>query len=104
MHSRYPDILIIDLDIIAAAPAEMNVSGYGDLIATWTAPVDWYLANRLGMNDVFHTAPSDMIRTQCSSLLERSAALKAGDGETVNVPPSNRSARRSLAIVPRFSI
>ena len=48
VHSRYPDILIIDLDIVAAAPAEMNVSGYGDLIATWTAPVDWYLGNVLG--------------------------------------------------------
>jgi glycerol-1-phosphate dehydrogenase [NAD(P)+] len=63
IHSHYPSILIVDLDIIADAPAEMNVSGYGDLIATWTAPVDWYLANVLGMGDNFHTAPSDMIRT-----------------------------------------
>ena len=41
VHSRYPTVLIIDLDIVTAAPPEMNVSGYGDLIATWTAPVDW---------------------------------------------------------------
>ena len=83
VHSCYPRILIIDLDVIAAAPAEMNVSGYGDLIATWTAPVDWYLANILGMGDNFHTAPSDMIRTQCSELLEDSELLKAGDSETI---------------------
>ena len=83
VHSRYPDILIIDLDIVAAAPAEMNVSGYGDLIATWTAPVDWYLGNVLGMSSGFHTAPSDMIRTQCEELLENSAKLAAGDDKVL---------------------
>lgn len=83
VHSRYPAVLLIDLDIVGAAPAEMNVSGYGDLIATWTAPVDWYLANVLGMNDRFHTAPSDMIRTQCRRLLKNSEKLAAGDAKTL---------------------
>lgn len=83
VHSRYPDILLIDLDIVTAAPAEMNVSGYGDLIATWTAPVDWYLGNVLGMGKNFHVAPSDMIRTQCEELLENSARLAAGDPEVI---------------------
>lgn len=89
VHSRYPDILIVDLDIVSAAPAEMNVSGYGDLTATWTAPADWYLANVLGMGQNFHTAPSDMIRSQCERLLENSAKLAEGDrkviGELANV-------------------
>lgn len=84
VHSSYPLILIIDMDIIAAAPAEMNVSGYGDLIATWTAPVDWYLGNILGMGKNFHTAPSDMIRTQCEELLENSSKLAAGDSEVLS--------------------
>ena len=83
VHSRYPTILLIDLDIVAAAPAEMNVSGYGDLIATWTAPVDWYLGNVLGMGQNFHTAPSDMIRTQCERLLENSEKLAAGDAKVL---------------------
>lgn len=83
VHSRYPDILLIDLDIVMAAPAEMNVSGYGDLIATWTAPADWYLANVLGMGDNFHTAPSDMIRTQCAELLRDSELLRNGDAEVI---------------------
>ena len=84
VHSCYPDILIIDIDIVSAAPAEMNVSGYGDLVATWTAPVDWYLANVMGMNSRFHTAPSDMIRTQCKRLLENSARLKQGDIKVIS--------------------
>ena len=83
VHSRYPTILIIDLDIVSAAPPEMNVSGYGDLIATWTAPVDWYLGNVLGMGKNFHTAPSDMIRTQCEELLENSEKLAAGDPKVI---------------------
>lgn len=89
VHSRYPTILIIDLDVVTAAPPEMNVSGYGDLIATWTAPVDWYLSYSLGMGGNFHTAPSDMIRTQCERLLENSERLAACDpqviGELANV-------------------
>lgn len=83
VHSLYPSILIIDLDIISAAPAEMNISGYGDLIATWTAPVDWYLGNVLGMGQNFHTAPSDIIRTQCEELLGNSDKLAAGDTKVI---------------------
>jgi len=83
VHSRYPDILIIDLDVQAAAPAEMNVSGYGDLIATWTAPVDWYLANVLGMGKNFSSIPTDMIRDQCRALLANSHKLAAGDEKTL---------------------
>jgi glycerol-1-phosphate dehydrogenase [NAD(P)+] len=83
IHSHYPSVLVIDLDVVSDAPAEMNVSGYGDLIATWTAPVDWYLANVLGMGDNFHTAPSDMIRTQCEELLENSSELKAGSKKVI---------------------
>jgi len=83
VHSRYVDILIIDLDIVSAAPAEMNVSGYGDLIATWTAPVDWYLGNVLGVGKNFHSAPSDIIRTQCERLLENSEKLAAGDAKVI---------------------
>lgn len=83
VHSRYPNILIIDLDIVTAAPPEMNVSGYGDLIATWTAPVDWYLSYTLGMGGNFHTAPSDMIRTQCERLLENSQRLAARDPQVI---------------------
>ncbi len=83
VHSRYPSILIIDLDVVTAAPPEMNVSGYGDLIATWTAPVDWYLSYTLGMGGNFHTAPSDMIRTQCERLLENSEKLAACDPKVI---------------------
>lgn len=79
VHSHYPSILIIDLDIEAAAPAERNISGYGDLIATWTAPVDWYLSHKIGMGGNFHVAPSDMIRQQCLELLKNSSKLKDGD-------------------------
>lgn len=83
VHSRYPAVLIIDLDIVGAAPPEMNVSGYGDLIATWTAPADWYLGNVLGMGKNFHTAPSDMIRSQCEELLRNSSRLADGESKVL---------------------
>ncbi len=83
LHSRYPQILIIDLDIVSAAPAEMNASGFGDLTATWTAPIDWYLGYRLGMSDHYLSSPSDMIRSQCDELLRDASRLPAGDEEYI---------------------
>ena len=40
--SRWPDALLIDLHVLADAPLEMNLAGFGDLLASVTAPADWY--------------------------------------------------------------
>ncbi len=50
-HTAYADTLLVDTDILALAPAELNRSGLGDMISMFTAPADWYLANELGMDD-----------------------------------------------------
>jgi glycerol-1-phosphate dehydrogenase [NAD(P)+] len=43
-----PQAVLADLKIIQAAPAEMNASGYADLLAKTTAGADWILADALG--------------------------------------------------------
>ena len=43
---------------------EMNLAGFGDLLAMWTAPADWYLARAVGMDDSFHYAPIGLLREQ----------------------------------------
>jgi glycerol-1-phosphate dehydrogenase [NAD(P)+] len=43
-----PQGVIADLDVIAAAPAWMNASGYADLAAKCPAGADWILADALG--------------------------------------------------------
>lgn len=42
-----PVVVLADLDVIAAAPAEMNAAGYADLIAKTAAGADWLLADAL---------------------------------------------------------
>ncbi|MBK8446791.1 MAG: iron-containing alcohol dehydrogenase [Micropruina sp.] len=51
--STWPAALFIDDRLIDAAPAFLNRSGVGDAIAIWSAPADWYLACRLGLDGPF---------------------------------------------------
>lgn len=54
--STWPSALVIDDRVIDAAPARLNRSGVGDAIAIWSAPADWYLACRLGLDGPFDDA------------------------------------------------
>jgi len=54
--SSWPSALLIDERVIDEAPARLNRSGVGDAIAIWSAPADWYLACRLGLDGPFDDA------------------------------------------------
>jgi len=75
MPSRWADVLLIDLEILAGAPVPMTLAGFGDLMAVWTAPADWYLASLLGMDDLYHTAPVAMLYGPARALLAAASAL-----------------------------
>ncbi|MEW6635489.1 MAG: iron-containing alcohol dehydrogenase [Actinomycetota bacterium] len=77
--SRWPDALLIDTRVLASAPPEMNLAGFGDLISMWTAPADWYLASAVGMDDSYHPAPSAILRDQGRELLEEASGLRQRD-------------------------
>ncbi len=47
-----PSAVIADLNIIRDAPSPMNVWGYADLLAKFTAGADWILAEALGVEPV----------------------------------------------------
>ena len=51
-----PTAVVADLDVICAAPAELNASGYADLLAKTTAGADWLVADALGVEAVDRTA------------------------------------------------
>jgi glycerol-1-phosphate dehydrogenase [NAD(P)+] len=76
--TRWPDTLVIDLGVLASAPAEMNVAGLGDLMAIWTAPADWYLASLLGQDDSYHPAPETIVRERVRGLLGAGDAIRRG--------------------------
>jgi glycerol-1-phosphate dehydrogenase [NAD(P)+] len=80
--SRYPDALLIDLGVLAEAPHEMNAAGFGDLLATFTAPADWYLAYVMGMGD-YHQAPITLLLEQAHELLDEASALEGREPEAL---------------------
>jgi glycerol-1-phosphate dehydrogenase [NAD(P)+] len=82
--SRWPDVLLADLPTLVAAPAPMNAAGYGDAIAVYTGPVDWYLASLVGMDDSYHPAPVNMLLEGGEALLEGAAALRHHDPEALD--------------------
>ena len=51
-----PTAVVADLDVICAAPAGMNASGYADLLAKVPAGADWLLADALGVEAIDRTA------------------------------------------------
>jgi glycerol-1-phosphate dehydrogenase [NAD(P)+] len=51
-----PTAVVADVDVICAAPGEMNAWGYADLLAKVTAGADWIVADGLGVEPIDHQA------------------------------------------------
>ena len=79
--SRWPDALIVDLEILADAPAAMNRAGFGELCSMFTAPADWYLANAAGLDDSYDQGVVDVFRDGADALLGGAARVRANDPE-----------------------
>jgi glycerol-1-phosphate dehydrogenase [NAD(P)+] len=81
--SRWPDALLVDTDVLAGAPPELNRAGAGDMMAMFTALADWYLACAVagraeGGDPPYETAVANLVRARGPRLL----ALAAGLGGT----------------------
>lgn len=79
-HSTWPHTILIDNDVLAAAPTELNRSGLGDMISMFTAPADWYLASIFGLGNGFNYSYATMTRRYGENLL--SIAEGVGKSET----------------------
>jgi glycerol-1-phosphate dehydrogenase [NAD(P)+] len=61
VQSRWPDVLVADTDILAAAPWQLNLAGVGDLSTVPNAVAEWQLAARLGHGPAYTPAVVDDI-------------------------------------------
>jgi len=77
--SRYPDVLVVDADVLACAPAALNRAGVGDLLSMFTAPADWLLADRAGFPAGYQQAAVDLVRPHGELLLGLAPQLAAAD-------------------------
>lgn len=79
VQSRWPERLVIDTDVIARAPVELNRAGFGDLLATYTAPADWRLAKLVGQDDSYSPFAVNLARGHVDRVLEEAHGVHRGD-------------------------
>ncbi|MFZ5751604.1 MAG: sn-glycerol-1-phosphate dehydrogenase [Pseudomonadota bacterium] len=75
-------VLLADLDVIAAAPAEMTGWGYGDLAGKVPAGGDWILADALGIEAIDGVA-WPMVQDGLAGWLSQPDRIAAGDPAAV---------------------
>lgn len=77
-----PTAVVADLDVIRAAPAGMNASGYADLLAKTTAGADWLLADALGA-EAIHAEAWGIVQGGLRAALADPAGVASGDFEAL---------------------
>jgi glycerol-1-phosphate dehydrogenase [NAD(P)+] len=73
-----PVAVVADIDVIAAAPAHLNASGYADLLAKNTAGADWILADALGIEPIDPTA-WQLVQGRLKESVADPAGVRRGD-------------------------
>jgi glycerol-1-phosphate dehydrogenase [NAD(P)+] len=81
--TRWPERLVIDSDVIARAPVELNRAGFGDLLATYTAPADWRLAQLVGQDDSYSPFAVGLARAHVDAVLEHADGIHRADPEAL---------------------
>lgn len=81
--TAWPDRLVIDVDVIAQAPAELNRAGLGDLLASYTAPADWLLASLVGQDHSYSPTVVDLTRRYVDTALAAAEDIGRGDPHAI---------------------
>jgi glycerol-1-phosphate dehydrogenase [NAD(P)+] len=71
-----PTAVVADLDVICAAPSEMNAWGYADLLSKITAGADWILADALGAEPI-DTQAWAIVQGRLRELVADAAGVRA---------------------------
>jgi glycerol-1-phosphate dehydrogenase [NAD(P)+] len=81
--TSWADRLVIDTDVIARAPVELNLAGLGDLMATYTAPADWALARFVGQDDSYSQAAVALARAHIDTVLSLADGIATGEPDAI---------------------
>jgi len=83
VETAWPDALVIDPVVLADAPVALTQAGFGDLLATFTAPADWRLAQLVGQDDSYAPTVVALAREHGDTLLSIAPAVGAGEPEAL---------------------
>jgi glycerol-1-phosphate dehydrogenase [NAD(P)+] len=78
LPSRYPDVLICDLETLRDAPNAMTVAGVGDLLAAFGSYADWWLAYRLGLDNTYTEFAQILMGPLDEIFMEQAEGLREG--------------------------
>jgi glycerol-1-phosphate dehydrogenase [NAD(P)+] len=73
-----PLAVVVDLDVLAAAPSRLNAAGYADLLAKVPAGADWLLADALGVEPIDERAWT-LVQRRLKDWLHDPPAVRRGD-------------------------
>ncbi|GAA2001577.1 iron-containing alcohol dehydrogenase [Nakamurella flavida] len=73
--TRWPDIVLADVDTVHEAPRAMKIAGFGEFTSMFTAPADWLLAALVGTDTSFHRAPVLILDEAARDIDDWSVAL-----------------------------
>ncbi|MEP6895471.1 MAG: iron-containing alcohol dehydrogenase [Chloroflexota bacterium] len=85
LPSRYPDVLICDLETLRDAPRSMTVAGVGDLLAAFGSYADWWLAYRLGLDNTYTEFAQTLMGPLDKIFLEQAEGLRKGTLESTAI-------------------
>jgi glycerol-1-phosphate dehydrogenase [NAD(P)+] len=85
LPSRYPDVLICDLETLRDAPQAMTVAGVGDLLAAFGSYADWWLAHRLGLDESYTEFAQTLMGPLDELFLEHAEGIRSGTLEAMCV-------------------
>src|SRR5436305_11511878 len=77
-----PRAVLADTEVLAAAPAGLNASGYADLAAKVTAGADWLVADALGVKPLDPPAWR-LVQGRLREWLGAPAGVRRGDPDAV---------------------
>jgi glycerol-1-phosphate dehydrogenase [NAD(P)+] len=83
VETAWPDALVIDPVVLADAPLALTQAGFGDLLATFTAPADWRLAQLVGQDDSYSPTAVALAREHAETLLSIAPAVGAAEPEAL---------------------
>jgi glycerol-1-phosphate dehydrogenase [NAD(P)+] len=85
LKARYPGVVAVDLDVIASAPRNLNIAGFGDMSGILISSVDWYVSNMLGMSDGYSELVVNIMQDAGRALLEVDRAVHDMSPEGIEV-------------------
>lgn len=80
LNCKAPAVVVMDLDVVAAAPTHLTASGYGDLVAKIPGGADWILADYTKVEPI-NQAVWETVQSGVRSALSRPEELAAGNPE-----------------------